>query len=267
MAREVLGVGAVDRVPEDRVLGQDRALGPARGARGVNDEQWIVVGDVRIAVVALGRVEQRRVVVPAVARRVVADELAVLEAAADAVDMRLEIGLGEDDRDRGIVQNVQMLGRREPPVERHQHGAEARASEHQIEQLRAVIAEMGDAVAAADAEPMLQHARERHDAPLELGVGDGRALEQDRRPVWLEIRVALYPLGQIHGNRPATRRTRPARRASRGRGGRRTARPSTAASASRSGCRGRSARAAATSASTGRRRCGWRAGRCRCSSP
>ena len=59
---------------------------------------------------------------------------------------------------RGIRQDEQLLGDRQPPVQRHQHRAEPRAGVEQHQIVRPVQAEDRDAVAAADAEFGLQRA-------------------------------------------------------------------------------------------------------------
>ena len=53
---------------------------------------------------------------------------------------------------RGVRQDEQLLGHRQPPVQRHQHGAEPCAGIEQHEVVRPVQAEDRDAIAASDAE-------------------------------------------------------------------------------------------------------------------
>ena len=82
---------------------------------------------------------------------------------------------------RGIRQDEQLLGDREPPVQRHQHGAEPRAGIEQHEIVRPVQAEDRDAVAAADAEFGLQRARGLFDAGVERRIAERLALKNQSR--------------------------------------------------------------------------------------
>ena len=64
---------------------------------------------------------------------------------------RGEALVDDEQRRRAIVQHRRVLGRREPPVQRHEDRAQPRAGEQRGQHLRAVQAEPGDAVAARHA--------------------------------------------------------------------------------------------------------------------
>src|SRR5258706_543530 len=77
-----------------------------------------------------------------------------------------------------VVHDVLDLGRREPPVDRHAHGADLVRAEHERDALRGVLGEACDPVARAEAE-LLQALRDAACRVLDLGEGPGPR----RRPV------------------------------------------------------------------------------------
>ena len=91
-----------------------------------------------------------------------------------------------------------MFRHREPPVQRHQHGAEPRAGIEQHQIVRPVQAEDRDAVAFDDTEFCPQCARRPFDAGIERGVAERLALKHDRRLVRRECRVPCDEIGKVH---------------------------------------------------------------------
>ena len=69
-----------------------------------------------------------------------------------------------------MVEDIAVFGRREAPIERHHHRAEAGAGKRERDHLRTVGTEKGDAVAAADVGACAQAAGDAPDHRLERGV-------------------------------------------------------------------------------------------------
>ena len=118
----------------------------------------------RIAAVA-ARARQQRVECDSARRRKIEpDDGGVGQAFCQLGQNSRECLFEHQHLDRGVRQDEQLLGHRQPPVQRHQHGAEPRAGIEQHQIVRPVQAEDRDAVAAADAEFGLQRARGLLDA-------------------------------------------------------------------------------------------------------
>ena len=100
---------------------------------------------------------------------------------------------------RGVAQDVDLLRHRQPPVERHQQGAEPRAGIEQHQVVGMVGGQDGDPIARAHAQLRFQRARGLADAPGEVGIRQGRAGKPNRGLVRGERRVALDEVGEVHG--------------------------------------------------------------------
>ncbi len=99
---------------------------------------------------------------------------------------------------RGVRQDEQLFGHCEPPVQRHQHGAEARAGVEQYEIVGPVQAEDRNPVATADAEFGLQRTCRMFDAPTERRVTQHLSFKYNRGFVRRECRIAFDEVGKVH---------------------------------------------------------------------
>ena len=93
------------------------------------------------------------------------------------------------------AQDVDLLRHREPPVERHQHGAEPRAGIEQHEIVGMVGGEDGDAVAAPHPQLRFERACGVRDALRQLGIAERGAGKPDRRLLGRERGVAVDEIG------------------------------------------------------------------------
>ena len=163
LGRDQGGDAEVDAVPEYHAVGDDRALGVARGAGRVHHHGDVVVREGGGRRRGQGRGEGTLIG-------------AVGPVVVDLEPVRRERGglLGEGlvvDQEfrRRVAQDVFQLGHREPPVERQHDGAQPAAGELDLEVLGAVGRQQGDAVAAADAHRR-QHRGQPGNAPVEIRV-------------------------------------------------------------------------------------------------
>ena len=205
LRRHVVHVLAHHRVAHQRLLAQHGALRAAGGAGGVDDEQRGGRVDMRVAAVAAGALEQRRQRGAMRGRIVEADDARSWQGRLERLDHRRQGLLDDQYLHRGVAQDVDLLRHREPPVERHQQGAEPGAGIEQHQDVRVVGRENGDPVARTHPQLRFQRARGLIDAPGETGKGQRRAGKADRRLVGREGRVALDEIGQVHlGVRPSS---------------------------------------------------------------
>ena len=164
-ARHVVGGDRVERVPQERALGQHGAFRPPGRSRRVDDEER------RCEVTAPA--ERRRggrgqllVTVPAIARGRRPAGHQVRHPAAHLLRVGIEVRLGEEGARLRVAEDEAMLGRGEPPVQGDEDGAEAGAGEEQLEDHGRVVAEIGDAVARPDLEGR-RRARRRVGTPAD----------------------------------------------------------------------------------------------------
>ena len=92
-----------------------------------------------------------------------------------------------------MIENIAVLGRREAPIERHHHRAEAGAGEGERDHLRTIGAEKRNPIAAPDTGARAQAAGDAPDHRVERGVTKILAIADDRGPVRGEGRPALDP--------------------------------------------------------------------------
>ena len=182
----------------DRAMGEQRALGPARGAARVHLVEHVVVADDPRRHRRGGGVQPRRPADPAGARLVERHELLdATEVRAQAVHRRGVLA-GHDQQARaGVGDDPRPLRRRQPVVQRHRHhaGLGGGVVEHDV--LHAVLGEDGDAVTDREAgghegggDPVGERAR--------LGVGQAAAvLDGEVRPPTLP-RVVVERIVQPH---------------------------------------------------------------------
>ena len=94
-----------------------------------------------------------------------------------------------------------MLRHGKAPVERHQHGSEPGTGKQQNKEERAVVSQMRDAVAGADAE-LGERARHLAHLAVERGPGQAAPCKMDRHILGSAAGVALEPGGKVHRRRP-----------------------------------------------------------------
>ena len=76
--------------------------------------------------------------------------LTVVSRSSIGFEMAEELGSHDDDLGLRILDDVQHLRRREPPVHRHANGTQLGESADDLEELCAVLLDEGDAIAEAD---------------------------------------------------------------------------------------------------------------------
>ncbi|MCZ7559584.1 MAG: hypothetical protein M5U30_05605 [Burkholderiaceae bacterium] len=208
---EIVHRRAVQRVPGDGILREHDALGPAGGARGVADEQrgaGIGVTFVRLAR-ARGRRggrlaaarQERGAIGPA--RRALApgDRRIAAHRRAQHLGVLDELRLDEQQRWRAIGENLPVLGRSQPPVQRQEHRAQPRAGEQQRDLFGTVQAQVRDAVAAPDASGS-QRCRIAVDQLRECRVAEVAAGKADRQPPGAAPGVMVDPGVHLHRRAP-----------------------------------------------------------------
>jgi hypothetical protein len=203
-SRQVVHLRAVHRIDEKRLLREQRALRRTGRARRVA-EQHRGVGRIGIEAVVRSRGLVGRVAVAPPGGHVAHCEgHARREDGRNALGRVGETRLDEDSARRAIARNARELGRREPPVERHEDRTQARAGEQQRERSRVVVAEVRDAVAGRHTRAA-QQARCCRDARREIAIRDRIAFETHRSLAWREARVAVDPLREVHARDPTNR--------------------------------------------------------------
>jgi hypothetical protein len=153
-ADEVVHRRAVDGIPLQRVLGQHRALRPPCRARGVDDQYRVLEPSPprRRAIV----LNESGVITPALAGEAESDQMAYRQLGPDRLDAVAKLRIAEQHRRLGVLQDIAMLRRRQPPVQRHADRADPRAGQHERQELRTVVGEDRDAVARSDLQLMGQ---------------------------------------------------------------------------------------------------------------
>jgi hypothetical protein len=185
-------------VPDQCLLSQHGAFRTAGGAGGVDDQQRRQHIDVRIAVVARARGQQLVKALSARRLELDADDACVRQCLSQRGDHRCEGFLHEQRLHRGIGQNKKLFRHGQPPVDRHQHGAEPSAGVKQHKIIGMIGGEDSNAVAAADAEPRFQGTRAIRNTICQPPIGQRGALKPDRDLVRGEGGVALDEVGEIH---------------------------------------------------------------------
>jgi len=98
-----------------------------------------------------------------------------------------------------IAQDVELLRHCKPPVDRHQHRAQASAGIEQHQIVGVIGGEDRDAIAAGHAELRFQRTRGRGNALRQRRVAQLGTAETDRRLVRRERGVAVDEIGEVHG--------------------------------------------------------------------
>ena len=198
-APHVGGVNAVEGVVVDGFLGQHRALGPAGRARGIDQQKRRVGTHMGIMVVARrqGQLFVEKVPAEAGCGGPAADEGGIREIDPEPLGVIEILIVAEHRLGARIPQNVRVLRRRQAPVERQEHGPQPGRGEEQEQIFGGVGTEIGDPVAAPDAQPVLEHPGMGPDPVGEPGVGllPPRMLEGDL--VGRESGVGLDPAGEV----------------------------------------------------------------------
>jgi hypothetical protein len=184
----------VDRIPGDVGVGQRRALGPARGARGVHDQAGVVQADGHVGrprVQGPGRRPGQQALVVMVPRgrpgqgHEVAEprastSRAVTSRAADARDHgRLLRGIHQQRRP-AVGELVSEFRAGQPHVERDEDGPGGPGREHGFQEGRMIGSEIRDPGARPGPEPA-QRPGQPPDAVIQPGVGQRGARVPDRR--------------------------------------------------------------------------------------
>ena len=142
------------------------------------------------------------------------------------------VGIVEQGFGRAVPGNEAEFGRGQPPVHRHQDGAEPGAGEQKRDHFGRVESEISNPVATFDAEFGTQMRGGQSGPAVEIAIGgDAAVLECDRRAVAPKHRMMFEPAPDVglvrHGE--TNRLFRRLRKALHGRSGRGTVRPSRAA--------------------------------------
>ena len=148
---------------------------------------------------------------PSCGRIVEADDAHARQRLGERLDHRREGLLDHQRLHRGVAQDVDLLRDGEPPVERHQQGAEPGAGIEQHQIVGMVGGQDSDPVAGPHPQLRLQRPRRQHDALRQAGIGQLRARKPDRRLVGRERGVSLDQVCEVHfaSHSIAFRRGRP----------------------------------------------------------
>jgi hypothetical protein len=158
----------VDSIPGQVAVGEQRALGTAGGAGGVEQQRGIVEADDGRLAQARARRDRALVVGPDLQPR--------------AAEGRHGVRAGHEERGARVVEHEADLGAGQAVVERHRDRAEAPHREERLQHLDAVDAQLRDAVAGTDTRRG-QGTREPVDALRQLTVGHRAAWADERRTV------------------------------------------------------------------------------------
>ncbi len=172
-----VGFHAAARGGDERAMGLTDALGLAGGAGGVEHHRHIIAlalldfGVEKIGVVAVVNpshfhqgvnVVDKGLVVMAHPARVVVDDVLQLRGLLADFQQLIDLLLILDRRetDGGVVQHEQHFRRHRVLIQRHRHAAQALRGAHHHVEMRAVVADDGEVVAALEAQRR-QAARQR----------------------------------------------------------------------------------------------------------
>ncbi len=165
----------VDAVPEHLPVRDDGAFGFPRGARGVEDEERIVLGEVggpfglgRGAAGDHGLIVADRVELCSVQ----GDEALAGHAGLGLLDQFGELRSADQHLRGAVVAHVLELVGLEPPVEGHEDGADLREPVHQVDKVDAVLGEDADAVSLLYAQLAAQVIGHAAGALVELPIGE-----------------------------------------------------------------------------------------------
>ncbi len=100
----------------------------------------------------------------------------------DRLEVTEELGAHHDDPRLRVLDDVQHLRRREPPVHRHANGAQLGQATDDVEELGAVLLDVGDPVAESDS-GRPERLRGPTGPRVKLGEGDGPVADDECRRV------------------------------------------------------------------------------------
>ena len=176
--RDIGGAAEIDAIPERHAMGDDRALGLARGARGVHDGRDIIERDGSGVVERPGRRDRRLV-------GAAGSEQQRGRHVAEFCDRQRdlgEIGVVDHHLRRSIADDELQFGNGETGVQRQEHRADPETGELHFQRIRRVQRQHRDPVAARDLELVAQMRGEARDSRVELRIGEAaRASEVDGR--------------------------------------------------------------------------------------
>ncbi len=176
-AGHVVGMGAVYSVPEYVGLAEECALRLAGRAGGIDQKHRRLItgrGD-RDCSVPLWQY------FPAFVTRADPEETHVLQFLANPPDVAEEGMICEQGLRRTVLQLIEMLGRGQPPVQRHQDRAEPCAGKQKGQLLDGILAKVRDAIARSDAGLPLQRTGHARYTRREIAVCDGFTVGDDCR--------------------------------------------------------------------------------------
>ncbi|WP_292726087.1 hypothetical protein [Microbacterium sp. UBA837] len=145
----------VDPHPHDAVLVEERALGPAGRARGVDDERVVVLGDLDIERVPglRGRRCEHVVEIVRLPQREGRYAARPLLLCLPSADVRDELGSEQEQPRSGVRDEVVDFGWRGARIDGHDDGPEPEPGEERDDEGIAVPREQRDPVALAQAVP------------------------------------------------------------------------------------------------------------------
>ena len=165
--RDIGGTAEVDAIPERHAVGDDRALGLARRARGVHDGRDVIERD-DLRAIERRRSRDRRLVGTISAEQQRGRNVAEL---CDRERDLGEIGVVDHHLRRGIADDELQFGNGQAGVERQEHRADPETGELHFQRIRRVQRQHRDPVAARDFQFVAQMGREQRDPRVELRIG------------------------------------------------------------------------------------------------
>jgi hypothetical protein len=166
--RDVSGSAEIDAIPERHAMGDDRALGLARGARGVHDGRDVIERDGLSPIERLCRCDRGFVGTagPEQQRRCNVAELCDRER-----DLG-EVAVMDHHLWRRIADDELQLGHGEAGVQRQKHRADPAAGELHFQRIGRVQRQHRDAVAAHDFQCVAQMGGKARNPRIELRVSE-----------------------------------------------------------------------------------------------
>ena len=166
--RDIGGTAEIDAIPECHAMGDDGALGLARGARGVHDGRDVIERHLLRPIQRRGGCDRRLIgaVRPQSKRR--RDLAQAADFAGDVgeigvVDHQLRCGIGDDEL---------QLRDGQTGIQRQEHRADTATGKLHLQRIGGVHGQHRDAVAARDSGRLAQIRGETGNARVELRVGE-----------------------------------------------------------------------------------------------
>ena len=198
---QAVHVRAVGCIPGQRALAQQHALRFAGRAGGIADQQRRIGTGQGITCYGIAGTPEK-VFIGDPAARCLAQvhqlhQSRVPERTAEGIGLLEELRLDEQHLRRTVSQHLAVFGTGQPPVERHEQGAQAGAGEQHGKHFRAVESQIGHAGAASDTRRRQRRAQLPYQRG-QIGIRQIAIRKAKRQLVGRKPGMTVYPFRQIH---------------------------------------------------------------------